>query len=214
MHVVITTSQSIFQLKMSGSLFRSISFFTSNLLTRKNIHSIDFHEKSGSFSLTKFINSISPTEEKERFYAIDFPIQTIYHAKHNIRGKRKKLVHLASQINRMPLNEALVQMKFSDKRLSQDIHQALLEAKQKAIEVGNIINEDLLWIEHSFVGKGDCFVYPVKKGKGMFRRGILAHSHYFVVLKEGEPLDKNIRRKNFTDVSRALMIENSEQNTM
>ncbi|TBU49379.1 mitochondrial 50S ribosomal protein L22 [Dichomitus squalens] len=104
----------------------------------------------------------------------------------NFKMSHRKLNMLGRQIAGKPIDHAILQMQFSEKRASKRIKSMLVIAKSHAVKLKNL-NEGRLVVAESWVTKGPNQIkrYDMK-GRG--RAGIKTHPHsrLHVLLKEGK----------------------------
>ncbi|KAH9899998.1 ribosomal protein L22 [Cubamyces lactineus] len=104
----------------------------------------------------------------------------------NFKISHRKLNLLSRQIAGKPIDSAILQMMFSEKRASKRIKSMLVVAKSHAVKLKSL-NEQKLVVAESWVTKGPHQLkrYDVK-GRG--RAGLKTHPHsrLHVVLKEGK----------------------------
>ncbi|KAI0368146.1 ribosomal protein L22 [Pilatotrama ljubarskyi] len=104
----------------------------------------------------------------------------------NFKISHRKLNMLGRQIAGKPVDSAILQMMFSEKRASKRIKSMLVVAKSHAVKLKNL-DEQKLVVAESWVTKGPHqFKRHDMKGRG--RAGIKRHPHsrLHVVLKEGK----------------------------
>ncbi|KAI9001441.1 ribosomal protein L22 [Trametes punicea] len=104
----------------------------------------------------------------------------------NFKISHRKLNLLGRQIAGKPIDSAILQMMFSEKRASKRIKSMLVVAKSHAVKLKNL-NEQKLVVAESWVTKGPHqFKRYDMKGRG--RAGIKNHPHsrLHVVLREGK----------------------------
>ncbi|KAI0353534.1 ribosomal protein L22 [Trametes cingulata] len=104
----------------------------------------------------------------------------------NFKISHRKLNMLGRQIAGKPVDSAILQMMFSEKRASKRIKSMLVVAKSHAVKLKNL-DEQKLVVAESWVTKGPHqFKRFDMKGRG--RAGIKTHPHsrLHVVLKEGK----------------------------
>ncbi|OBT61981.1 hypothetical protein VE03_08646 [Pseudogymnoascus sp. 23342-1-I1] len=134
--------------------------------------------------------------------------ERISHSKsHNYQTSVKKLGPLARQITGKPLEEAIVQMRFSKKKAAQGVREHLVHARNEAIvrrgmglgkEDGfravqiqtkdgkrmKIDDPSRLYIEQAWVGKGDYGITPDHRARGQINMMKNPTTHIHVVLRE------------------------------
>jgi large subunit ribosomal protein L22 len=91
---------------------------------------------------------------------------------------------LANQIAGKPIDYAILQMKFSEKRISKQVERLLLETKQRAKELE--MNLDQLVVSEAWVGKGSKAPKRIDmKARGRFGVKVRYRSHMTVQLGRG-----------------------------
>jgi len=150
---------------------------------------------SSYFSVTREKLGRSKAEVKKELNVPDPPAIEIYHCRRDIKIGPKKMWYAANLINRMPIEEAIVQSEFSIKGASEVVKEVLVEAQERAVKEFGIENKSLLYVDQSFVGKGQNLLRIKYHGRGRFGRMKRYYCSYFVVLKEGVPPGKNIKRR-------------------
>ncbi|OBT46488.1 hypothetical protein VE00_03280 [Pseudogymnoascus sp. WSF 3629] len=134
--------------------------------------------------------------------------ERVSHSKsHNYQTSVKKLGPLARQITGKPLEEAIVQMRFSKKKAAQGVREHLVHARNEAIvrrgmglgkEEGfravQIMTKDgkrmkvedpsRLYIEQAWVGKGDYGITADHRARGQINMMKNPTTHIHVVLRE------------------------------
>ncbi|KFY44887.1 hypothetical protein V494_01253 [Pseudogymnoascus sp. VKM F-4513 (FW-928)] len=126
---------------------------------------------------------------------------------HNYQTSVKKLGPLARQITGKPLEEAIVQMRFSKKKAAQGVREHLVHARNEAIvkrgmglekhegfrtvEIKTkdgkrikVDNPSRLYVEQAWVGKGDYGRTPDHRARGQINMMKNPTTHIHVVLKE------------------------------
>jgi len=116
----------------------------------------------------------------------------------NFKISHRKLNMLGRQISGKPIDSAILQMMFSEKRASKRIKSMLVVAKDHAVQKG--LTEKRLVVSEAWVCKGDNVLKRLEpRGRGRF--GIRQHpdSSLHVVLKEGKTraqlMDEERKRK-------------------
>ncbi|KAI8973672.1 ribosomal protein L22/L17 [Mycotypha africana] len=111
----------------------------------------------------------------------------------NFRVSPQKLNMLARQIRNLPVEEAIKQMEFSDKRAAKKIMHNLAFAKKNAesqMDMSNMI------ISQAWVGKG-LFLKRIKlRGRGGFGVMHRPRAHIKFILKEMEPVEAESDKRN------------------
>ena len=99
------------------------------------------------------------------------------------RTSPRKLNMLSRQIANLPIDEAILQMQFSDKRSAAWIAGLLVLAKDGAVE--KALRAERLIVGESWVSKGRAQKRLDIKGRGKFGMKTLSSARLHVVLKEG-----------------------------
>ncbi|CAE6440614.1 unnamed protein product [Rhizoctonia solani] len=98
---------------------------------------------------------------------------------------RRKLNLLANQISGKPVDSAILQMEFSDKRASRRIKSTLCLARDHA-EMYKGLARDKLVVAEAWVSKGDYLQRVDPKGRGRMGRKHHPSARMSIVLKEGK----------------------------
>ncbi|KAJ1308998.1 hypothetical protein OPQ81_004680 [Rhizoctonia solani] len=98
---------------------------------------------------------------------------------------RRKLNLLANQIAGKPIDSAILQMEFSDKRAARRIKSTLCLARDHA-EMYKGLARDKLVVAEAWVSKGDYLQRVDPKGRGRIGRKHHPSARMSVVLKEGK----------------------------
>ena len=91
----------------------------------------------------------------------------------------------------MSIDEALLQLSYIDRKPAVLIKRVLEEAQEMAVRDHNVEFKSNLWVQESFVEKGDCIKGFRRHGK--LRMGVITYSfvNYCVALEEGRPPPKD-----------------------
>ncbi|WWC63152.1 mitochondrial 54S ribosomal protein uL22m [Kwoniella dejecticola CBS 10117] len=105
----------------------------------------------------------------------------------------RKLNDLSRQISDLPIDEAIVQMQFSEKRASKWIKSTLALSRDHAVDKG--LNRSKLVVAETWVSKGPKIARLDIKGRGKY--GIKHHpsSKIHVLLKEGKTPEEKLADK-------------------
>ncbi|KAI8985887.1 ribosomal protein L22/L17 [Pilobolus umbonatus] len=106
----------------------------------------------------------------------------------NFRTSPRKLNMLARQIRNLPVEEAIKQMEFSDKRSAKKILHNLAFATKNATEQKEM--KDLV-VSQAWVGKGRFITRPNYHGRGQFGLKQSKEAHISFILKEKEAVEKS-----------------------
>jgi len=102
-----------------------------------------------------------------------------------LHTSHRKLNKLANQISGKPIDYAILQMKFSEKRISEQVQRLLQETKQKAQEQN--MNLDQLVVSQAWVGKGPKSPKKIDiRARGKF--GIIRKSRSTMTIRLGRGL--------------------------
>ncbi|CAE7103061.1 unnamed protein product [Rhizoctonia solani] len=112
------------------------------------------------------------------------------HTQHNystaiFKISRRKLNLLANQIAGKPIDTAILQMEFSDKRAARRIKSTLCLARDHA-EMYKGLARDKLVVAEAWVSKGDYLQRVDPKGRGRMGRKHHPSARMSIVLKEGK----------------------------
>ncbi|KAG8780942.1 hypothetical protein FRC19_003905 [Serendipita sp. 401] len=106
----------------------------------------------------------------------------------------RKLNKLANQISGKPLDYAILQMQFSEKRVSSQVQRLLLEAKQRAKELQ--MNLDAMVVEQAWVGKGADMPTRIDiRARGKFGIKRRSRSHITIRLGRGTSPQQAFEKK-------------------
>ncbi|EPT03680.1 hypothetical protein FOMPIDRAFT_1022266 [Fomitopsis schrenkii] len=134
------------------------------------------------------------------------------HATGNFKISHRKLNMLGRQISGKPIDMAILQMQFSEKRASKRLKSMLVMAKQHATRLKGLDAKRLV-VSQAWVTKGEKQLKRIEP-KGRARTGVRVHpdSKLTVILKEGktrvELLQEERQRKLKRIVSAGLKREN------
>eukprot|EP00949_MAST-11_sp_MAST-11-sp1_P000975 g975.t1 len=105
--------------------------------------------------------------------------------KKNIKGSVWKLNLLARQIQGKNVEDAQLQMKFSDKRRSEVVSKAITTACNMA-EIFHDLEPDELYIEQAMVGRGSYSKRPYYRARGRVDFKRKTTSQLILILREGK----------------------------
>ncbi|KAJ8919450.1 hypothetical protein NQ315_016550 [Exocentrus adspersus] len=111
----------------------------------------------------------------------------VCHQRTNIKYSPWKMWYVACLVRGMPVDEAIRQLKFVEKKGAKDVREVLEEAKELARKEHNVEFPSNMWVAESFVGKGQVIKGIRRHARA--RHGIVEyfHCHYFARLEEGKP---------------------------
>lgn len=114
-----------------------------------------------------------------------------------LHSSHRKLNKLANQISGKPIDYAILQMQFSEKRVSEQVRRLLLETKQRAKELE--MNVDQLVVSQAWVGKGPKMPKVIDiRARGKFGVKRRSRSHLTIRLGRGmtekQVLEKRAQR--------------------
>nr|CCA18599.1 conserved hypothetical protein [Albugo laibachii Nc14]CCA20556.1 conserved hypothetical protein [Albugo laibachii Nc14] len=163
----------------------SLNAFTNAFLLQEHMRRLSISVDSSTTDLDtvgEFLDATKPMESR-----------TVKTIKKDIRVSPRKLTYLAQQVRGLPVEEALLQMKFSRKRRAGIVQTTV----QNAVNLADIrynIEPENLKVAEAFVTKGKYLKRLRIMGRG--RSGIMHHpfSHLVIVLEEFEPEPKQGRR--------------------
>lgn len=111
-----------------------------------------------------------------------------------LHTSHRKLNKLASQIIGKPIDYAILQMKFSEKRVSRHVERLLLETKERA--QGLQMNLDELVVKEAWVGKGADMPKRIDiRARGKFGTKMRYRAHMTVRLGRGETPQEKYEKK-------------------
>ncbi|TDL29890.1 ribosomal protein L22 [Rickenella mellea] len=108
----------------------------------------------------------------------------------------RKLGNLARLIARKPIDAAILQMRFSQKRVAKNVHELLIKGRDQATSKG--LSRDKIIISEAWVNKKMAPFPKVDfRAKGRFGKIEKSIANIHVVLKEGETLEEieRVRRE-------------------
>eukprot|EP00794_Sanderia_malayensis_P007552 gene7552-8389_t len=105
------------------------------------------------FSVTRSMLGVSKSEAERDEAILEPPPLRIHHCKREVRCMPKKMNMVAKQVRKLPVDEAISQMKFSTKKAAETVKQVLEEAKQLAMNKYGVEDGTNL-----FVGKYSTFL--------------------------------------------------------
>ncbi|WBW74639.1 mitochondrial ribosomal protein subunit L22 [Schizosaccharomyces osmophilus] len=111
------------------------------------------------------------------------------------RSSLKKAGNLCRQISRKPFYHALLQMKFSEKRVSKSIASALVNAREDAVAKAGL-DEKTLYIDQAWVGKATYIKKLVTRGRGGHAVHRRPRVRITVLLKDERALLRDLKRRN------------------
>lgn len=119
------------------------------------------------------------------------------------RVSSQKLNLLGRQISRLSLPTAIAQMKFSPKKAAKDVHQLLLQAQARIVNLPSKLDDATIQVndpakfivQQALVGKGPYLKRIDIKGRG--RHGVIWRLHSFLRLQVAIPDEDAALRKKF-----------------
>ncbi|KAI0775925.1 ribosomal protein L22 [Trametes elegans] len=145
--------------------------------------------EKGQLSVFESVPSVEEGEAGEKVPAWKKKTYTEHkYSTANFKISHRKLNMLGRQIAGKPIDSAILQMMFSEKRASKRIKSMLVVAKSHAVKLKDL-DEQKLVVAESWVTKGP-HVFKRYDIKGRGRAGIKHHPHsrLHVLLKEGKTL--------------------------
>lgn len=103
----------------------------------------------------------------------------------NVRVSPIKLNYVAALIRGLPVSEALTQLTFSSRRISDDVKKALQSAVANA-ENNHNLNVDSLVVKEAYVGKSIVMKRFHARARGRGAKVLKPYSHLTIVVKEQE----------------------------
>ncbi|RPB27833.1 ribosomal protein L22 [Terfezia boudieri ATCC MYA-4762] len=113
---------------------------------------------------------------------------------HWIKTSVKKLAPLARQISGLPLNDAIVQMRFSPKKASTDVMNLLGEARMEAM-VRRGMTDGEMFVSQAWVGRGTYEKEISHRARGRIDMLRKPYTSITVVLKENATRERIEREK-------------------
>ncbi|KAF8476512.1 mitochondrial 50S ribosomal protein L22 [Gautieria morchelliformis] len=155
-------------------------------------------EEKGQGSLFDAVPKLIKQQEKEAGEQHVVSKKVKVHTQHkystaNFKISHRKLNMLARQIAGKPIDHAILQMEFSQKRAAKRIKSSLVLARQHAVEYKGMDRSKLI-IGQSWVTKGPKQLKRIEF-KGRSKMGIRQHpdSRLSVILHEGKTLEEKTR---------------------
>eukprot|EP00112_Aurelia_sp_Birch-Aquarium-sp1_P010604 Seg226.2 transcript_id=Seg226.2/GoldUCD/mRNA.D3Y31 product="39S ribosomal protein L22 mitochondrial" pseudo=true protein_id=Seg226.2/GoldUCD/D3Y31 len=182
-------------------------------LPSKIFHSLVSRRCMSQISITRAMLGMSEAESKKIEEIPNPPQLKIYHCKRDVRGMPRKMNIVAHQIRKLPVDEAITQMRFSPKKAAETILQTLEEAQKIAVEKYGVEDKSNLWVEQSYVGRGRHIKQIKYHAKGRFGNMKIYFCNYFLVLQEGPALGKN-KRKRRSHLNELALLERSPEHIM
>ena len=106
---------------------------------------------------------------------------------HNMRIKHRKLNDLCRLIRGLSVNEAIIQLKLTNKKYhSLTIIKCISNAATSGVVNFNM-NYDRLYIAEALVGKAESFIVPDIKGRGRTGMIEIGYSHLTIIVREQLP---------------------------
>ena len=191
-------------------------------LSRRCFPLIQQSVASSYYSVTR-VNQGRSAEEAEKCDYIHDPTESnpelqIYRSRKNgLRIQPKKLLMAANLAKGRSIEDALLQMKFSDRRSCQLVYAALL-AGQKNAAKNRGWDPNLMWVRESIIKRERIVKRLQYKGRGRFGLIKSYYTRYECVLVEGKPpLAKKIPRtfyKNIPERERKLRFPKTIKNSL
>ena len=103
----------------------------------------------------------------------------------NLRTSPTKLNLVAEMIRGMKVSQALTQLDFSNKRISQDVRKALQSAIANA-ENNHKLNVDALVVKEAYVGKAMVLKRFHARARGRGARILKPYSHLTIVVRDAQ----------------------------
>ena len=103
----------------------------------------------------------------------------------NLRISPIKLNLVAQMIRGMKVSDAITQLSFNTKRISQDVRKALQSAIANA-ENNHNLNVDALYVKEAWVGKSFVMKRFHTRGRGRSAQILKPFSHLTIVVREKE----------------------------
>lgn len=103
----------------------------------------------------------------------------------NLRISPTKLNLVAEMIRGMKVSQALTQLDFSNKRISQDVRKALQSAIANA-ENNHNLNVDALVVKEAYVGKAMVLKRFHARARGRGARILKPYSHLTIVVRDAQ----------------------------
>ncbi|KAG5439027.1 hypothetical protein PCANB_002359 [Pneumocystis canis] len=110
----------------------------------------------------------------------------------SIKISPKKLTKIAKQIAGKKLEDAILQMDFSNKRAAQNVAKSLRNARIRAIN--KKLDEKTLFVDQALVGKGIYIKQPWFKGRGRMSIRQRPRAHIKMIIKDITTLEQRKKK--------------------
>ena len=175
----------------------------------RSFHKIWQHELNGSEDKLAMYEKKRKAEKKRYGYRDrDHPVKVEYSLlrgdpsgfeviakKRNVKGKRKKFQYYARHLIGMPLDEAMIQMRFARSPRGFVFYSLFRSAQANAVNQFSL-NPDYLVIKDVRVGRAPSPVVNKFRGRGGMVKIRLNHSHLYVNIQEDPCIAKQYVRGN------------------
>jgi large subunit ribosomal protein L22 len=104
----------------------------------------------------------------------------------NLRSSPIKLNYVAKAIRRLPVNEALAQLSFNPRRISNDVKKALMSAIANA-ENNHQLDVDRLYVKEAFVNKAFVMKRFRARARGRGAKVLKPFSNITIIVAEAAP---------------------------
>ncbi|KAI9513335.1 mitochondrial 50S ribosomal protein L22 [Russula earlei] len=186
------------------------SVVSPNLREKRSSREIDAAKRAKAEDESQSVfDAVAPGEEKPRLKdskpSVGMPRQSDHHkySTANFKISHRKLNKLGRQISGKPIDSAILQMTFSEKRASKRLRNMLVLAKSHATLKG--IDPKKMVVAEAWVTKGPHALKRVEF-KGRAKMGIRVHPHsrLSVVLKEGKTRERLLEEERARKLKRIV----------
>ena len=105
----------------------------------------------------------------------------------------KKLGNLARQIAHKDIDHAIMQMRFSPKRVARSIMRGLEHAKEEGIRLNDMKDGQII-VDQAWVGRGRYRKQIWPRARGRLNIRMRPHTHFTVLLKTAETVNKRVAK--------------------
>lgn len=182
-------------LEIHFSRYSSLTCKTVSALTGQKQCLLDVHYAGCAIpnSGLHTTNSLDKWEMKnQRMYPPQKPGEPrrpaeVFFVKKNIKHSKRKMWYAASFVKGMMIDEAIVQLRYVNKKAADIVREVLIEAQEEAVAKHNVEYKSNLHIAASFAARAKSEHAVRYHAKGRNSILDLVYCHYFVCLREGPP---------------------------
>eukprot|EP00056_Hartaetosiga_gracilis_P018235 m.10153 g.10153 ORF g.10153 m.10153 type:complete len:215 (+) comp6530_c0_seq1:132-776(+) len=111
----------------------------------------------------------------------------VFGCRRNIKTSPWKLNLVAKQIRNLPIDEAITQMSFSNKKAAESVRQVLVLTKRNALVNHNVSDPSNMYVAESYVGKGRYGRGLRRANRGRGYHSVKPRTNYYLRLRVGQP---------------------------